>query len=144
MTPPSRRLPRPGSRRRGPLSCTYFTNGAHGFGMGAAGLLSDSWIDLLDRWPRARGLLERGTPLRRRRRYRPGMAVAAFQARGERRYPDRRLMFRPVPHPTSTSPKSDCGTFNSPAEAGELSESLPLKESRHAGSNMLGWSVCPE
>lgn len=36
-----------------------FGNGAHGFGMGANGLLSDPWTDLLKNWMASQGLLER-------------------------------------------------------------------------------------
>jgi acetyl esterase/lipase len=36
-----------------------FGNGAHGFGMGKAGLLSDAWTDLLRNWMAAQGFLSR-------------------------------------------------------------------------------------
>lgn len=39
-----------------------FGNGAHGFGMGKTGLLSDPWIDLFGDWLTARGLLPAATP----------------------------------------------------------------------------------
>jgi acetyl esterase/lipase len=39
-----------------PVELHIFGNGAHGFGVGAAGLLSDPWMDLFGNWLRAQGL----------------------------------------------------------------------------------------
>ena len=40
-----------------PVELHIFGNGAHGFGMGENGLLSDPWIDLFGHWMRQRGLM---------------------------------------------------------------------------------------
>jgi fermentation-respiration switch protein FrsA (DUF1100 family) len=40
-----------------PAELHIFGNGAHGFGMGDKGLLSDLWTKLLENWMRSRGLL---------------------------------------------------------------------------------------
>lgn len=42
-----------------PAELHIFGNGAHGFGVGAAGLLSDPWMDLFGNWLAAQGLLSR-------------------------------------------------------------------------------------
>lgn len=43
-----------------PAELHIFGNGAHGFGMGKAGLLSDPWIDLFGNWLAAQGMLPAG------------------------------------------------------------------------------------
>ena len=43
-----------------PAELHIFGNGAHGFGMGQAGLLSDPWIDLFGHWLAAQGMLPAG------------------------------------------------------------------------------------
>ena len=40
-----------------PAEIHIFGNGAHGFGFGKSGLLSDPWADLLQNWLAVRGLL---------------------------------------------------------------------------------------
>ena len=40
-----------------PAELHIFGNGAHGFGFGKSGLLSDPWVDLLQSWLAVRGLL---------------------------------------------------------------------------------------
>jgi len=40
-----------------PAELHIFGNGAHGFGVGAAGLLSDPWLDLFANWLAAQGLM---------------------------------------------------------------------------------------